>query len=515
MQKPSLDFHDLFQMVLLELHAAWRYRWHALIVTWCVATVGALMVLGLPNKYESTAQVYADTNVLTSPLLKGIAVQPDISARLQVITRTLLARPNLETVANKTGLGLRASTPAAKDELLQGLGASVQIKGAGADNLYNVSYDDVDPQMAQKVVQNLVQILMNDTLGVDAASNEAAQTFLQQQVNDYNDRLNAAAQKLADFQKANVGYMPGSTGDSVLATRLQDAQSRLQQLQGEYAAVLAGRGVVGGHSLDPRVRDIDQQLAAYQQKLNALLLTYTNEYPDVVAARHSIAQLQARRTAVLNGTAPAPVAGGAEASHATAPAAGGNSSAARAVAAQVEAQKQVVAGIRSGIDKIADAQATVQELTRNYDTTKKQYDELVTRLNTAQLSQDAAQSGNNLKFRVVSPPIVPLLPVSPKRGLLLVMVLVVALGIGAGFAYFMHKIRPVFLSQRSLRDISDFPVLGTVSLIPSQARSSQKRRELISFSACAGLLVVVVMLGLVFNGTLATLVQHVFVVGSA
>lgn len=514
MQKPSIDFHDLVQLVLLEVHAAWRYRWHALTVTWCVVVAGALLVFAMPNKYESKTQVYADTNVLTSPLLKGIAVQPDVKARLQVITRTLLARPNLETVANKTGLALRASTPADRDELLQALAASVQIKDAGADNLYNLSYDDVDPHMAQKVVQAFVQILMNDTLGVDAASNEAAQTFLQQQVNDYNDRLNTAAQKLADFQKSHIGAMPGP-GDSGVAARLQDAEARLTTLQGEYAAALAGRSVAHGQSLDPRVREIDQQIAAYQQKLNTLLLTYTSEYPDVVSTKHAIAQLQARRESILNGTAPAsPVAPAGARQGGVSVAAGGNP-AARGLAAQVAAQQQVIASIKAQVDKTADAQAMLQELTRNYDTTKKQYDDLVTRLNTAQLSQDAAQSGNNLKFRIISPPIAPLLPVSPKRALLLVMVLVLALGVGAAFAFFMHKIRPVFLSQGALRSFSDYPVLSVVSLIPSQARSEGRRRELIGFSACTGLLLVVVVVGLVFNGALANVVQHIFVVGGA
>src|SRR6185437_6515255 len=107
MQNQSIDFHELFQQVMLEVRAAWRYRWHALIFAWSVMIVGALLVFSLPNKYESGAQVYADTNALTNPLLRGIAVQADPAARLDVITRTLLARPNLETVADKTGLSLR------------------------------------------------------------------------------------------------------------------------------------------------------------------------------------------------------------------------------------------------------------------------------------------------------------------------------------------------------------------------------------------------------------------------
>ena len=115
MRTQSFDLHELFQHVLLEARTAWRYRWHALIMAWRVMIVGALLVFGLPNKYAASAQVYADTEALTNPLLKGVAVQPDVRGRLQIITQTLLSRPNLEAVADKTGLSLRATTPADKD----------------------------------------------------------------------------------------------------------------------------------------------------------------------------------------------------------------------------------------------------------------------------------------------------------------------------------------------------------------------------------------------------------------
>ena len=515
MQKQSIDLHELFQQVLLEARATWRYRWHALIVAWCVAMVGALLVFSLPNKYEANAQVYADTNALTNPLLRGLAVQPDVRARLQVITRTLLARPNLETVADQTGLALRATTPADKDALLAGLGNAVTIKDAGANNLYNISYPDTDPRMAQKVVQAFLQILMNDTLGADTASTKSAQNFLQQQVDDYSNRLNEAEKELADFKKANVGYIPRQGGGDY-STVLQAAETKLQDLQGQYAAAIAGgHGSVSVRQADSRIRDIDQQIASYQQQLQKLLLNYTDEYPDVVSARRTIAQLEAQRAALLKHpghgsitAAPVERRSGErvrETSYQTDP---------RALAAQIATQKQQIADLKNNADKITDAQVKLQQLTRDYDVTKKQYDELVSRLNTAQMSQDAAQTGNNLKFRVVSPPFVPLLPVSPKRGLLLLMAFGLALAIGAVFAYFLHKIKPVFVSLKSLREFHDYPVIGAFSLIESPTRRADQRREVIGFCAGVGLLAVMVVLGFAFDGHLANLVQHVFAMGA-
>ena len=505
MQKQSVDLHELYQYVLLEAHATWRYRWHALVLAWCVAIVGALLVFSLPNKYEASAQVYADTDALMNPLLRGLAVQPDVRGRLQIITHTLLARPNLETVADKTGLSLRATTPADKDVLLAGLGTAVKIKDAGATNLYDISYTDTDRQMSQKVVQGFLQILMNDTLGANTASLQTAESFLQQQVADYSNRLNLEEKKIADFRKANAGFMPSQKGGDYFA-RLQEAEDELQTLQGQYDATSGGRATFV--AADPRVQQLDKQIAAYQQQLDTLLLKYTDEYPDVVSARRSIAQLQARRKALAGtrtiGTTTATV---------TVPESA-RADGKKALAARIELKKQEIADLKSNVDKAADAQLTLQKLTRNYDITKKQYDELVSRLNTAQLSQDATQSGNNLKFRVISPPVAPLLPVSPKRGLLLLVVFVLAVAIGGCFAYFLHKIKPVFVSLKSLRGLSDYPVIGTFSLIVSSAHHQRRHREVIGFCAGVGLLAVVVILGFAFDGSLAHMVQHVFVMGA-
>ncbi|HUH29863.1 MAG TPA: chain length-determining protein, partial [Rhodanobacter sp.] len=298
MQKPSFDLHELVQRILLEARAAWRFRWHALVTAWAVMIIGTVLVFSLPNKYAANAQVYADSEALTNPLLRGVAVQPDVRGRLQIITQTLLSHPNLEAVADKTGLSLRATTPADKDELLVKLGAAVSVKGAGTKDLYNISYADPDRQMAQQVVQAFLQILMNDTLGANTASTDTARNFLQEQVKAYSNRLNEAEQQLADFQKANVGYIPSQGGNSYFG-RLQAAETQLQNLQGQYDMAVTSRATTqqqmrtmasgsASSAIDPRTQEIDKQIAAYQQKLNQLLLSYTDEYPDVISTRRMI-----------------------------------------------------------------------------------------------------------------------------------------------------------------------------------------------------------------------------------
>ncbi|MGH8280178.1 MAG: XrtA system polysaccharide chain length determinant [Gammaproteobacteria bacterium] len=529
MPTSTTSIHDLYERILGEVRASWRYRWHALIVAWCVLMVGALLVFSLPNVYESNAQVYADTDAMQSPLLRGLALQPDVSNRLQIITRTLLSRPNLETVANKTGLGLRATSLADKDELLQKLGRSVAVRDAGTANLYNISYRDPQPAMAQKVVQAFLQILMNDTLGANFQSTASAQQFLQGQLKDYGGRLNDAERKLADFKKANVGYIPNEGGNDYF-TRLQAAETQLQSLQDQYDTALAGRATTeqqmramttnsASSGVDPRIQDINVEIASYQQTLNSLLLRYTNEYPDVIATKRMIAQLELRRTDLEKHAAGTSSSMGVASSNPVyqdmQKSLYSSQLTIGRLTTQITLQKRQLTDLKGKVDRITDVQTTLQQLTRNYDATKQKYNELLSRVDTAQMSQDASQSGNNLKFRVIDPPLVPVIAVSPKRGLLLVVALVMALAIGGGFAFFLHQIRPVFMSLKALREAGDYPVFGALSLVVSRTRARGRWRATAGFTAGVGLLVLVTVVGLAMTGHITNLVHHFFVIGGA
>ena len=518
--------HELYQHLVAEIRASWRYRWHGLLVAWCTLVIGAVLVFSLPNVYESSARVYADTDSILSPLLAGLAVQPNVHDRVQLMARTLLSRPNLESVADQTGLSLRTTTPEGKDELLSDLRREVEITGGGPDNLYTITYRDVNGVMAQKVVQALLQILMNDTLGNNIQNTQSAQSFLQQQVQDYSRRLDVAERRLAEFEKSNVGFIPTQGGNDYF-TRLQNAESQQQNLQNALDTAEANRATIeqqmrametntASAGIDPRVQQLDQQIAVYQQKLNDLLLRYTDEYPDVVALKGMIAQLLTQRSALqkqqsgsstIGIASDNPVYQDMQKSLYTAQVNIGT------LKTQLDLQKRMIKGLKGKVDRITDVQANLQQLTRNYDVTRKKYDELLARLDTANMSQDASHSGNNLKFRLIDPPIVPVLPVSPKRSLLLAVVLVMALALGGGFAFFLHQIRPVFMNLKSMKEITEYPVLGALSLVWSPEQLLWHRRGIIVFGSMLGLLLVVVATGFFFQARITGLVQHIFVMG--
>ena len=87
---------EILQLLLSYLRGMWHRRWIGLAAAWLAAIVGIAVVYRIPEKYEASARVYVDTESLLSPLLAGLAIQPNMDQRVALISRTLISRPNVE-----------------------------------------------------------------------------------------------------------------------------------------------------------------------------------------------------------------------------------------------------------------------------------------------------------------------------------------------------------------------------------------------------------------------------------
>ena len=102
-------------MLLSYLRAAWRRRWMGVIIAWLVCGVGWVGVYLVPNKYESSARLFVDTDAVLTPLLRGIAADSAPTTQLEILQRTLLSRPNLEKLISKTDLDLTLAACRTRD----------------------------------------------------------------------------------------------------------------------------------------------------------------------------------------------------------------------------------------------------------------------------------------------------------------------------------------------------------------------------------------------------------------
>ena len=144
---------------------------------------------------------------------------------------------------------------------------------------------------------------------------------------------------------------------------------------------------------------------------------------------------------------------------------------------QLAAQDEAVANLRSKVDAIPEVEAELLRLSRDYDVNKKQYDELLQRLESARISEQADQSTEDVKFRVIEPPALPLVPSGPQRTALSGVVLLASLAAGLGLAFLMQQLRPVFSTRDSLRQVTGLPVIGAVTAAIVQSFEPWYRRQ--------------------------------------
>jgi polysaccharide chain length determinant protein (PEP-CTERM system associated) len=505
---------DLKRQLLLYVFMLWRRRWLALGIAWPICVIGWIAVGLIPNKYAASARIYVDTETLLAPLLKGMAVDVDMNRQIEVMQRTLLSRPNLEKVVRMTDLDLSVRTPEERDRLLTRVSASTVVRPETVHNLFAVEYTHTDPNTAKAVVQALLTIFVESNLGNSRRDMEQARHFLDDQINNYEGQLARAEQRLAEFKRAHVELSEGAG----VAARLETSRQRLAQLRGQLEDATTRRTAMRTELAQvpeflevegaPQViidgtgrrspTELEVRILQLQKTLDDLQLRYTDQHPDVVAAKRMLAELQDQQTKA--GTT-VDAGGSGQGPHAAI-----RQKVSNAVHQQIQLKMiEIETDIQTLQRQLTEQQGEVDRLTqlsssapaveaqlaslnRDYSVIKRNYEEMLTRRESAKLSQNLDSSSDKVEFRIIDPPERPLRPSSPPRKMLLTAVLAAGLGAGLGVALLLAQLDETFATLRSLRDAVAQPVLGSISALRSRAERRRAAVSTLGFLLSAGCL---------------------------
>ena len=495
---------ELIAQVTSIARGMWRFRWAGLIVAWVVGVVGAVVAFKVPDRYEAMARIFVDTQSILKPLMSGLAVQPNIDQQVAMLSRTLISRPNIEKLVRMADLDLKSESKSQQEGLIEGLMKTVEIRSTGRDNLYTLSYVDADKDKAKRVIQAMVSIFVESSLGASRKDTDSAKVFLDEQIKTYEGKLEEAEGRLKEFRLRNLDMQTGDGKDS--ASRLMEISqalegAKLQLREAEQAREAAKKQMElekAGNPVDASTQsllqesaisvatpEIDARLEAQKRNLDGLLQRYTEVHPDVISTRRLIVELEkqkAKEVAELRKSALAmPAANGG--------AKGTNASPAVQELARVMATSEVqVAALRARVAEFQtrytqaralsrtspQIEAEAAQLNRDYAIVKKNYEDLVARRQSAVMSGDLDMASGVVDFRLIDPPRVSPRPVFPNRILLLLVALGAALGVGLAVSFIASQVRPVFTDVQQLRTKTGLPLLGVVSMILSD---DDKRRE--------------------------------------
>jgi polysaccharide chain length determinant protein (PEP-CTERM system associated) len=491
---------EILERALGYLRGMWHRRWIGLAAAWIVAIVGVATVYKIPEKYEATARVYVDTESLLRPLLAGLAIQPNLEQQVALISRTLVSRPNIEKLLRLADLDLNVRTASERDELIDQIVRTIKLDGSSSTNLYLISYRDQQPARARRVVQSLLTIFMESSLGDKRQDTQTAVKFLDDQIKRYEESLRTAENRIKDFR---LKYLGVSGRDSDFFTRMgklssdiESAKVELQSAEESRAAykreavdeapptLIPDDGAVGTDAV--ATPEIDVRLASLRHDLDTLLRKYTDEHPDVVATKRLIAQLEEQRRVEVEAKRKAAAAAAVRRT----PSGQDQNPVTQQMRisladaeANVAAMKAKVSGLQAQYDQLK-AQASLvpkietdyTQLVRDYDIQKKTYDNLVSRRESALMGKDVQDTGG-AQFRVIDPPRVSPKAVAPNRLALLGVVLLLALGAGTAASFVASQVAPTFHDARTLRDVTNRPILGMISMLPNDALLRARRRS--------------------------------------
>lgn len=492
---------QVLQQIMGYAKAAWRRRWWGVAVAWLVCIVGWTWVMMIPDRYQATARVYVDTQTLLKPLMSGLAAQPNIEQQITMMTRQLVSRPTLEKVARMTDLDVKAKTPEQTEAMLDGLARKISIADAGRENLYTISYQDANGDLAKKVVQSLLTIFVETSLGKTRQDISSSQRFIEEQLQQYQQKLTDAENALTEFKRKYIGMMPGQGGDyyaklAETSTQLRQAQLDQQeavnrrnqlkrQLADEEPELTAAAAAVSTHS------EIDGRIQALEKQMDQLRLQFTDLHPDIQSTKRLIEKLEAQKKIDLAERKSDPA--GARIQNpvyqqltiAIAEADATVSS----LGARVAEYQRRYGELRNASNMIPQVEQEYTQLTRDYDVYRQNYDALLKRRESVTMSGEVESKTDTVDFRVIDPPFVPSQPAFPNRPLLLSLVTLGGLGAGIAAAFLLSQLRRTVTDRRVLRELTGLPLLGAVSRVETPETLRRKRKGLLTYAAALGSLI--------------------------
>lgn len=497
---------DVLRQVQAALTAMQQRRWLGVAVAWVVAILGASAVVIMRDRYEASAKVFVDTQTVLKPLMTGLAFQPDIDQQVNMLAKTLISRPNVERLITSPRIGLQNLSDRDKEKVIDRYTKDIKVVAAGNANLFAITYKDINPQRAQHVVEELVSLFVTSGITDKQRDSEQARQFLDDQIKSYESKLTEAENRVKDFKIKNFGLT--GTSDKDFFARMSNATDELNRLRVELQAAEQSRDALRrelsaedptipvealGPNMGVSASETETRLESQKRLLDDLQRRYTDEHPDVVAVKRNIAQLEQQRrieadAKARSGKRPAPTSpvfqrirvalAEAEAKVAS-------------LRGQVGAQQAQLAESRNMATRMPEVEAELAQLNRDYEVVRKNYEQLVSRRESASLGEKIDQTTKVAEFRVVEPPRVSPKPAQPSRLVVAIVTMVAALAAGIGSTFGMSQLLGTVNDTRQLKEISGRPVLGSVSMVvgPAMRESVDRGNRLFLLNVAAFFLV--------------------------
>ena len=515
-----------------------RRKWLIILPVIALTAAVSWVVYRLPDVYESTTLIVVRPSTLPSSVV-STSTEDNITRQLNGIAQVVTSRTSLEPLVQRYEL---YKAEQQRGEPMESIIATmrndikVEVNTSRNDitNGFNITFRGRDPRVTQAITQELAAKYINEQTRNQVNSGLAAKTFIDNQVRQAKDELDAVDKERLDFMTNNVGILPSEAASLAqqlggLREQQKALMSEIGRLQDRRSAAITQLAMVkksvqnqietlAEDVTDPKTTLAWSQLvmrkASLEGELTKLKQELREKHPDVISKQKEIDQVKQNMDDMITEwkqkikDKEQKLAGRPDLASSSLEQeiklTDGEIKREQGLLADNEKQ---IAGFSERINNVPGAEVKLGVIERRYQTKKAAYDGLLQQQQKITLNADAASQQQGESIEVVDPANLPSRPVAPKR--LMLSGIGLAIGLGAGLLLTGIFEVPRLLTIQTSEDARHYtglPVLIAVPelLTPQEAKAIPRRRRLL---LAAGFAVTIVSIPLL---ALALKLTHIF-----
>jgi polysaccharide chain length determinant protein (PEP-CTERM system associated) len=489
------------------LWMVWRRKWTFLLPFGLIFAATVVVTTLLPDRYRSETVILVVPQRVPESYVRS-TVTMNLADRLRSIQQQIQSRTRLEMIIRDFDLYPLERATMAMEDVVAMMRRDVQVEIVKGDT-FRVSYTSGDPKKAMQVADRLASEYTSESMQDRAALATATTSFLQSQLDEARRRLAEQESRIAAFKQLHAGTLPSERDpnlavmhnlelqiQSVVDAANRDRDRRLlleRSLADAEADFRAGRFTAAGTAGDagaasPGPLTTADELENARASLKQLELRLKPEHPDVVYTKRLIQELETKAAAEAAQPAAAssrPVRGRAAdeaaAQRRIKEIRDSIASLDVTLASRQAEEKRLrdeILGYQSRISATPSVEAELTALTRDYETVRKGYEDLLAKQEESKVAGALEQRQIGEVFRVIDRARLPESPVSPKRFRMNLAGALAGLLVGFSLVAFLDYRDNGLRSEDDVLSVLSLPVLASIPWIETAQDRRRRQRQL-------------------------------------
>jgi polysaccharide chain length determinant protein (PEP-CTERM system associated) len=514
---------------------AWKRKWLIILPTIAITMAIGIVVFKLPNVYESVTLIVVKPSTLPNSVVPTVTDET-LTRELTSITQVVTSRSSLQPLLEKYDLYKTEKQRGDPMEILidrmrRDIHVEVNTSRNDITNGFNITYRGRDPKTTQAVTAELASKYINEQTKGTINAGTSAKQFIEQQVNQAKEELDAIDRTRLEWLQKNLSNLPSQS--QALVGRLSGLHEeqkariaeigRLRDLGAAYRTQLGDLAKqfdqeivqVAENTTDPKTTlawaELTRRKSDLESELQNLLTQYKPKHPDVTSKQLQLESVKREQDLLITEWKQRIEEKKDRLSKLSDPRVTTLKTNLGIIDADITRQQSMlnatssqIAELDHRINEIPTAEVGLEALDREYQTKKLNYDQLLAQQQKISIGAEAASQQQGEGIQVVDPANLPERPVAPNR--LKILGAAIALGLAVGFLLAGLIEVPRLFTIQTADDAKHYTGLPVLIAIPElltaqEARAIPRRRKLIMAAGIAATIVCIPAMALILNLT--------------